>query len=261
MECKLVRLYWCQHPQDHYVFMHAHEYYELIYYESGNGKSIIDGEIYPIEPGSIALIEPNAVHDEKYASDGELVWCHFLCDKRDLALKSGILKSRYVRDTGLYEVLMRMKRESMERPYDYQRMLDIYLMEVLLILGRIAQQPALTEYSNEIEYAKSFLKNNISRKIDLQILAEHIGYSYDHFRHLFKSKTTITLNRYLLNLRVAKAKEMLESNDELVETIAHKCGFQDTSRFISVFKQETGYTPNRYRQVIVHTKGGIFEPE
>ena len=52
---------------------------------------------------------------------------------------------------------------------------------------------------------------------------------------------------YLTELRVEKAKELLEDMTINVKDISQKVGFRDSSYFTKVFKRITGVTPSEYR--------------
>ena len=257
MKCKLLNFFSCTHKPDHYVFLHSHATYELIYYVSGSGKTTIDGEVFTIEPGSLVLIPANTIHDEKHLSESALMWCTFMAD--DLGdLKTSMFKPEQLEGVNIIGIFEAMSRENKQKEYGFNTLMNILLSQILLLLRRVEHNSDSSE-NEEVDYAKNFLKSNYQRKINLQILSEHIGYSYDHFRHLFKKKTTISPNQYLINIRISKAKEFLEASDDLVRNIALKCGFHDTSRFISLFRAETGLTPQRYREIIHDTQFGEYK--
>ena len=52
---------------------------------------------------------------------------------------------------------------------------------------------------------------------------------------------------YLTELRVEKAKELLEDMTINVKDISQKVGFRDSSYFTKVFKRITGVKPSEYR--------------
>jgi ligand-binding sensor domain-containing protein/AraC-like DNA-binding protein len=60
---------------------------------------------------------------------------------------------------------------------------------------------------------------------------------------------------YILDYRLKRAVEMLETTDMSVAEIAHQCGYVDPSAFMRQFKTKTGVMPSRYRDI--HKKAGI----
>ena len=59
----------------------------------------------------------------------------------------------------------------------------------------------------------------------------------------------MTLIEYLQNLRVEKAKRLLEASQTPVEEISVEAGYEDASFFRRLFKRRTGLTPSQYRRL------------
>jgi AraC-like DNA-binding protein len=85
-----------------------------------------------------------------------------------------------------------------------------------------------------------------------QQLALKVGTNESHLRVTFKQAYTITINAYLREIRVTKAKELLENTEWPLHTIATHIGFKDASIFIKNFKKSTNLTPLKWRQMKLH---------
>ena len=70
--------------------------------------------------------------------------------------------------------------------------------------------------------------------------------SASYFSRRFKEITGQTPFEYLLAYRVEVACEMLLEGSENVTEICYKCGFNDLSYFINVFKKHMGISPKSY---------------
>lgn len=68
-----------------------------------------------------------------------------------------------------------------------------------------------------------------------------------HFSRVFKQLTGMNVTDYVNVKRLVRAKELLLSTDDNVETIALACGFQGMGHFYQTFKKLTGLTPRAYR--------------
>lgn len=68
-----------------------------------------------------------------------------------------------------------------------------------------------------------------------------------YLSHLFKEKTGESYSAYLKKIRIQKAKKLLEQNNCSITEVGVMTGYNDTSQFIRVFKQEIGMTPKKYR--------------
>ena len=68
---------------------------------------------------------------------------------------------------------------------------------------------------------------------------------------LFRKMKTIVKEapaNYIRNLRLQKAKELLETSDLTISEVAYKSGFQTINHFTKVFKEQYGIPPSVYRQ-------------
>jgi AraC-like DNA-binding protein len=82
-----------------------------------------------------------------------------------------------------------------------------------------------------------------------QHLALKVGTNESHLRVAFKKVYNTTINAYLREIRVTRAKDLLENTELPLHTIATHIGFKDSSIFIKNFKKSTGLTPLKWRQM------------
>ncbi|WP_163994785.1 helix-turn-helix transcriptional regulator [Pyxidicoccus caerfyrddinensis] len=80
-------------------------------------------------------------------------------------------------------------------------------------------------------------------------LARVAGLSPYHFLRVFKRETGVTPHRFLMQVRVRRAVELLRDTDRPVTEIAYDVGFGDLSNFINTFRRELGCSPARFRKV------------
>lgn len=83
----------------------------------------------------------------------------------------------------------------------------------------------------------------------LAALASQAEMSEVHFRRCFKQIYHVSPQQYLMELRLTRAKELLQFDSTPVAEIARDSGFADPCYFSRVFKQKTGYAPSEYRAV------------
>ena len=93
-----------------------------------------------------------------------------------------------------------------------------------------------------------YMENNICSNITLEELSDLLHFSPNYFHKYFKEKVGVTPHKYLLNMRINKAKILLDSSDKSLISIAEESGFESQSYFCYVFKRETGMTPKEYRK-------------
>lgn len=78
-------------------------------------------------------------------------------------------------------------------------------------------------------------------------LVERSGYTRSHFSRLFRQQTGLSPQDYIINARIALAKELLRETSMSVSQVATRTGYGDIFRFSRQFKKRTGLTPSDYR--------------
>jgi AraC family transcriptional regulator len=84
--------------------------------------------------------------------------------------------------------------------------------------------------------------------LDLQTLAAESGYSRSHFLRMFETATGLTPHRYLLQLRLERAQELMRKGSASLIDIAALCGFSSHAHMSRIFRQLLGMTPSQYRR-------------
>lgn len=98
-----------------------------------------------------------------------------------------------------------------------------------------------------VQIAIRLMKDEFHQGIALDELASSVNLSLSRFHHLFKAETGTTPARYLRELRMEKAKKLLETSFANIKQIMVQIGIQDRSHFEREFKRTYGLTPAQYR--------------
>jgi len=95
---------------------------------------------------------------------------------------------------------------------------------------------------------KTFIDHNYQHPINCSSISDAVGINRGYASELFHKKYHITMEKYMLKLRLEAAKYLLKSQRRLrIEDIAHACAFSTSGYFIRVFRKHVGKTPNAYR--------------
>ena len=92
----------------------------------------------------------------------------------------------------------------------------------------------------------SYINENYAGDISLQKISDRFHLNASYISQLIKSETGLTYTRYLTDLRIQKAKELLTSTDLTLLEISEAVGFHDYFYFIKKFKKEVGVTPGKF---------------
>ncbi len=95
-----------------------------------------------------------------------------------------------------------------------------------------------------------YLHTYYSSKFSLSDMATHSNVSRGECCRYFKKMMHMTISDYLMEYRVSKAVELLESSDISISEISETVGFSSQSYFIESFKKKTRLSPLAYRKFI-----------
>lgn len=233
------------HTTRRYVQRHNHNCYELVYYCEGTGETTINKEpALHYMPDTYVIYKPYDFHTETHDTDSFVYCLGFNVDaKSPLQPQSGLY-----RDTGhtIRPCMEAISREVNQKASFYNLAAEACLNQLLIAHQRSYGMRQDTNHS--IQYIIKFLDENFSQNISLPILVEMSGYSYDYFRHLFKESAGVSPKSYILNKRIAYAKQLLIHEDLPIGSIAQLCGFENTPQFNVIFKKQVGMPPLKYKK-------------
>ena len=100
-----------------------------------------------------------------------------------------------------------------------------------------------------IQAGMEYMEKNISNpELSNESIAKSAKVSEIYFRKLFKKQFGVTPHAYMQQIRINKAKSMLENGSADIESISGDCGYNNIYYFFKVFKEKTGYTPTEYKE-------------
>ena len=98
------------------------------------------------------------------------------------------------------------------------------------------------------EYIKDYIDENYMKQdTNAGNIAERFGVSATYVGILFKEQEKTTITKYITQLRMARAAELLEDTDMQIQAIAKEVGYSDQNYFARIFKKQTGLSPGEYR--------------
>ncbi|MFC1672197.1 AraC family ligand binding domain-containing protein, partial [Planctomycetota bacterium] len=204
---------------------HHHDVFELLYILEGSTKIKIRRGRYHAHVGDLVVYYPNEDHEE-HIQPGRL---SYVC-LRFPTPKLG---------TGLAFPTKRLMPPviSLPRPERFQKlfemmMLDLnvndswtdimskaYLVQFAVLLRRALREihggpeEVTSQRSSRIENAIDMIHDSLTGDLSLKELAHRAFMSESSFSHLFKDLTGVAPKKYAAGVRIARAKEMLETTD------------------------------------------------
>lgn len=110
-------------------------------------------------------------------------------------------------------------------------------------------------YENIIEKVSAYIEDNLDKEIDLEMIAESVGYSRFHLNRIFAEQTGCTIYKYLQERRLTVAAGELVKTEKPIAQIALEVGYHSQQAFSLAFRQVYDCPPKAYRD------RGIFAPK
>ena len=82
-----------------------------------------------------------------------------------------------------------------------------------------------------------------------QYVAEKLKYEYHYLSNLFSQTENTTIEKYLIQLKIEKAKEYIEKRELCLGEIAFRLGYSSSAHLANQFKQINGITPTQYKNL------------
>lgn len=254
---------------------HSHSFIEILYFESGQGKHVINGIEYPINPGDVYLINADIKHSyfiTETTKDVCVKNCIFRAEKFRLPANDFI--KRYYRKTfdkefpvetanfvymngdrkkDIWNLLCLIENETELKYENYEKAVDLALECLLLKLFRNYASPdssryLSTENVSAMETAIAYIKENFAQPLTLSEVAKKVNFSENYFNSLFKKYTSMTMKKYHQKIRCQEACRLLSSTNLTIEAICEHVGYLDVKQFFYVFKRLIGVNPGAYRK-------------
>jgi transcriptional regulator GlxA family with amidase domain len=114
-------------------------------------------------------------------------------------------------------------------------------------------QPAIAIQDGGLPAARlkrvlAFIDAHLDENITLADLARSSNLSLYYFATLFRRSMGVSPHRYILNLRVSRARELLRNTGLSVLDVSLDLGFQHQNNFARAFRRITGMTPTGFRR-------------
>ncbi|NJN03787.1 MAG: response regulator transcription factor [Leptolyngbyaceae cyanobacterium SL_1_1] len=93
-----------------------------------------------------------------------------------------------------------------------------------------------------------FIEAHFAQPVNLSDVAQAVGYSPAYLTNLVQTQTGRTVKRWIIQRRMAQARDLLTNTTQSVQQIAESAGYQDAGYFIRQFRQFHGASPQIWRQ-------------
>lgn len=144
--------------------------------------------------------------------------------------------------------LVNILREVNGQMKHYDSLISARMQIILIEVLRNATFPSkLNTQSGTLKEIIEFIQKNYNTPLKNSDIGKHFGYHPNYINALMVKYTGRSLHKYLIDIRIMKAINLLESTDKSVTNIALLVGMNDTAHFCKIFRKFTGKNPSDYR--------------
>lgn len=124
-----------------------------------------------------------------------------------------------------------------------------YIVDLFQSVMEVRDRKMTEHNSDVVESAKNYILDNYSQEdITLNSVASHVNVSPNHLSAMFSQRTGQTFVKYLTDIRMNRAKELLKCTTKRSNEISEEIGYKDPHYFSHLFKKNVGCTPLQYRE-------------
>lgn len=227
---------------------------KFYYVEKGELIVEIGGQTILAAPGDLLLIPAHTPHsfrltETRYA---EKSWCHFEMKRgsADYFENYAVPPKLHVEDTALVDDLFRRLLSSNKLPTEQQELVSTAaICELVEYYFRHTTVTEREVADDRIHAVITYIEQHYADQLTLEQLAKFANYSPNHLGKRFKDTTGYPPMRYLSNVRIERAKLLLQGTSDSISVIMEKTGFTDAAYFSKSFKKMIGYSPQKFRKL------------
>ncbi|ADG91929.1 transcriptional regulator, AraC family [Arcobacter nitrofigilis DSM 7299] len=234
---------------------HFHDTFSLGINEQGVSIYTNNDKSYTLDENMLSIVNPYAVHSCNACSEVlniyymlylDISWCKEVQKSIDDKVNEftniplDILEDKVFYDEYLTLCKFLFSDNHISDKEDI--LIDFFIKFFSLFLDKTEDANTNKEFDKIV----FFLEKNYKENISIKELSKFFNLNPYYIIRLFKSKINLTPHAFLINLKINKAKELLQQGHSISDT-ALECGFFDQSHFHKNFVKIVATTPKEYK--------------
>lgn len=253
---------------------HVHHKYEIYYELTGTRQYFIEDSAYVVKAGDIILIGPDQFHatanigddpnsrivmnfSEDYIAEAtrafpDIDFFSFLAEPENHLLTDLHGKDQFLIEQTMEAMVTMYNSDDPSKRARCKLLLPVLLLHMKQILE--------ARKDNEIAYpaptvnpliadAQRYVAEHYKEDLSLQGIADTLFISPYHLSRIFKKHVGIGIVDYIKSIRIKAAQNLLVNTSDSITLVSDKCGFSSAAHFRRAFKEITGFSPQKYRQL------------
>jgi AraC family transcriptional regulator len=171
-------------------------------------------------------------------------------------VETSLIPSLLVRDPFLVELAKTLYRESLDGSLSTMFTQSVATLTATHLLRSYSNRmPATASLKGGMGPSRerrvlAYIEEHLNQSISLEDLAQVAEISPNYLIALFRQSMGMTPHKYVIQMRVERARGLLKQKQLTLLEIAQHCGFLDQSQFTTVFRRYAGVTPGHFRRLL-----------
>lgn len=235
-----------EYPQNKIQFSGYLHHNELIYHLNGKSTIHFNGKILNVEENTIRFL-PKGESKEYIVEKKEYGECIDIFFNTNLPISDEAFVIKLSDNSNTFSLFRKLFSVWVSKN-------DGYYFECISLLYKIFAHLQKQNYipSNQYNTIKPAIeyieKNFLAHKISVPFLADLCQISEDYLQKLFIKKFGVSPIKYIIQLKINHASDLLLSEQFSITQVAELCGYGNVYYFSRQFKESIGVTPTAFVQ-------------
>ncbi|MAQ76587.1 MAG: hypothetical protein CL613_09680 [Aquimarina sp.] len=255
---------------------HKHNYFEIIFVNSGRGYHTINGAKFPYKENNIFLLAPEDRHHFEIEYKSKFTYFKFtellfsggvdLPDRKNWLkrieqllhqpnlIPGDVISHEDDRDI-IWDIHNLVIEEFKNEKAYYQEIISNAISTILSIIVRNistkynTSKKEISYNNNKIDQILSHIRQHVydNNKTKISFLADKFNMSQSSISTYFKRKTGESIHQYVTKYKMKLVEQRLQHTDLTIAEIAYQLGFTDESHLTKTFKKHFDVSPKQYR--------------
>lgn len=256
-----------EQPEQSIFVPHAHDFFELFCFLSGNALYSVEGNIYSLSPGDIIVLRNAEMHYLilRKSTPYMRFSIYFKPDHGLSREDQAVLLAPFMdRSIGLYNHYQASQFRDRHWVYYLEQLCQtdeplrqqIYLSTILRELADcfpLVKENVATLYTDNIIKVTHFIDSHLTQSLSLDEICDRFYISKAQLTRNFKRNLGTTVGDYIITKRLLLARSMILDGQNPTN-IYLQCGFHDYSAFFKAYKKKFGYTPKNTNKYFIDSE-------
>lgn len=243
-------------PRNSFAFVsHMHDALEIVYLTKGTLTAKCCEQTYSLSQGDLFITFPNQPHAyaQKEAAAGYIAIFSSDILKLFGSCFNKIPKVPFITGKELSPHIPELFEKAADvfaqkAPFKEEELYALMILLLAQILKKTNLQENKTVNMDTAARLFAYCNENFCEDICLDSTASALAISKHHILRIFREKLNTTFQGYIHQLRIEKARQLLEKTSASITEISIQTGYNTIRSFNRVFLAQTGLSPTQYRK-------------